>query len=288
MSSEREEAEHAAEHARRQALSPEERRQEDIGSDKRNLMRHLKPQFLSGFSGDAQLSHYPIFLLQKAPDSRNGATCRGISCTDRILPGDYRIAVSPGRNVYGSPDYYHVHCFEELLDLTSPHFVSRFEPAITKYIPDHGAQCILEECTRKWKSQIESANTEPHEWSIADGHWEQIRQSSRRARQEAYLEYQRMNLIDAAPEADDSPSMPGSDWNIADYIPSESDPAYDARTLLSRALTEWKNDLRLVFSEITELSDEERIEREALGNSIRQIKSYGVVRMPNLMPLYWD
>jgi hypothetical protein len=198
MASERD----TAEHARRQALSLEERQQEDIERDKRDLKRHLKPQFSSGFSGEARLSHYPIFQLQNAPDSRNGAACKGISCTDRILPGDYRIAVSPGRNAYGNPgkseslrttvhllilglsiDYYHVHCFEEILDLTSPHFVSRFESDITKYIPDHGAQCILEECTRKWKSQIESANTEPDEWSIADGLWEQNRHVSRRALQ---------------------------------------------------------------------------------------------------------
>lgn len=40
----------------------------------------------------------------------------------------------------------------------------------------------------------------------------------------------------------------------------------------------------MVFSEITELSDEDRIEREALGDSIRKIKDYAVVRVPNLMP----
>jgi hypothetical protein len=46
------------------------------------------------------------------------------------------------------------------------------------------------------------------------------------------------------------------------------------------------NRQRLAFSKITELGDEERIEREALGGSIRKIKNYGVVRMPNLMPFY--
>ncbi|GFG15670.1 hypothetical protein IFM5058_07569 [Aspergillus udagawae] len=236
MANERE----TAEHARRQALSPEERKQEDIERDKRDLKRHLKPQFSSGFSGEARLSHYPIFQLQNAPDSRNGAACKGISCIHRILPGDYRIAVSPGRNAYGNPDYYHVHCFEELLDQTSPHFVSRFESDITKYIPDHGAQCILEECIRKWKSRIENTNTEPDEWSIADGLWEQNRHFSRRALQR---DHDLFDLIDAAREADEPVSMPSSDWNITDYIPSESDPAYDGRNLLSRALTHWEHDL---------------------------------------------
>jgi hypothetical protein len=89
--------------ARRQALSPEERRQEDIESDKRSLKRHLTPQFASGLSGEARLSHYPIFKLQNAPDSRDGATCQLTSCSDRILPDDYRIAVTPGDNAYRNP-----------------------------------------------------------------------------------------------------------------------------------------------------------------------------------------
>jgi hypothetical protein len=43
-----------------------------------------------------EVDRYPIFLLQLAPQSHNGATCRLSLCTDRILPGQYRIAVSPG------------------------------------------------------------------------------------------------------------------------------------------------------------------------------------------------
>jgi hypothetical protein len=93
----------SAETARRQAFSPEERRQKDIESASRHLIGPLKPQFSSGISGEIRLSHYPIFLLQKAPDSANGAKCRLLPCTDRIMPGDYRIALNPGHNVYGNP-----------------------------------------------------------------------------------------------------------------------------------------------------------------------------------------
>jgi len=43
-----------------------------------------------------------------------------------------------------STDYYHVECFEELLDFSSPHYVARFEPDRRKHIPDQAAQCILD------------------------------------------------------------------------------------------------------------------------------------------------
>jgi hypothetical protein len=53
-------------------------------------------------------------------------------------------------------DYYHVGCFEELLDLSSPHYVARFVPD-RKHIPDHGANCILEEYISRWKLRIQPA-----------------------------------------------------------------------------------------------------------------------------------
>jgi hypothetical protein len=86
----------AAEEARRQALSPEARRQEDIERSAETLRDHIKPQLTLDSSGLARLYHYPLFLLQTAPDSRNGANCRLHHCNDRIAPGQYRIALSPG------------------------------------------------------------------------------------------------------------------------------------------------------------------------------------------------
>jgi hypothetical protein len=87
---------HVAEEARRQALSPEARRQEEIERSAEIFRNHIKPQLILDRFGSARLRHYPLFLLQTAPDSRNGATCRLHDCTDRIAPGQYRIALSPG------------------------------------------------------------------------------------------------------------------------------------------------------------------------------------------------
>ena len=87
---------HVAEEARRQALSPEARRQEDIERSAKIFRDHIKPQLTLDSSDLPRLYRYPLFLLQMAPDSRNGANCRLDHCTDRIAPGQYRIAVSPG------------------------------------------------------------------------------------------------------------------------------------------------------------------------------------------------
>jgi hypothetical protein len=85
-----------AEQARREALSPEERDREDTECQAGLLRSHIEPQLEVCFDGVAHLDYYPIFQFQKAPHSHNGATCRFIHCTNRIVPGQYRIALSPG------------------------------------------------------------------------------------------------------------------------------------------------------------------------------------------------
>jgi hypothetical protein len=132
----------------------------------------MKPSLRVYLSGSAHLKRYPIFQLQNAPPSPYGSTCR-FYCGSRIRPGQYRIALSPGINdptgsgktpssmstdhaTYTnlSTEFYHVTCFEELLDLTSPHYVSRFEADRSKHVPDHGAQVILEEYISRSKLRI--------------------------------------------------------------------------------------------------------------------------------------
>jgi hypothetical protein len=144
-----------------------------------------------------ELDHYPRFILQLAPHSNNGSTCRFSHCTARINPGQYRIALTPGRsdprgpgetispaikscirfrcvvlhvgfflfvvtpqltNVANSTiDYYHVRCFENLVHMSSPHYAARFDADQEKYTPDRGAQCILEEYIARWKLRLTKA-----------------------------------------------------------------------------------------------------------------------------------
>ena len=93
----------AAEDARRQALSPEARRKEVIEDAAKIFRDHIKPQLTLDYSGNVRIGHYPLFLLQLAPDSRNGAGCGLRHCAHRIKPGQYRIAVLPGSGYWRGP-----------------------------------------------------------------------------------------------------------------------------------------------------------------------------------------
>jgi hypothetical protein len=86
----------------------------------------------------------------------------GRSCACRPCPriASFACAISTSYADL-STDYYHVGCFEELLDLSSPHYLARLEPDRRKYIPDRGAQCILEEYISRWKLRIQQ--TRKHE-----------------------------------------------------------------------------------------------------------------------------
>jgi len=63
----------------------------------------MEPRLALDYSGLLHLDHYPLFVLQTAPESRNGAGCKLPQCTARIVPGQYRIALSPGENHWAGP-----------------------------------------------------------------------------------------------------------------------------------------------------------------------------------------
>jgi hypothetical protein len=181
-----------AEQARRAALSPEARKKEDFKNSRRYLKDHITPRLLVNNGLPVDLYYYPRFILQLAPDSRNGATCRLDHCTHRIKPGDYRIALTPGMSDPRGPgetiypilppspdsavtnfvnpavDYYHVRCFEYLLHMSSPHYAARFDADMKKHTPDRGARSILEEYISRWRLRLAPAqNQENPSSSIA-------------------------------------------------------------------------------------------------------------------------
>ncbi|KAL4869218.1 hypothetical protein BDV12DRAFT_85176 [Aspergillus spectabilis] len=139
----------AAEQERRQALSAAERREEDIQAAARYFQSYVNTEL-----GPCSKRLYPAFLLQVAPNSANGAQCQLIHCKKRILPGDYRIAVEPGKSHWsGSPDLYHLICFEQLLDLSSSTYATRFEPE-TRHFPGPMEAYILKEYVRRWVARV--------------------------------------------------------------------------------------------------------------------------------------
>lgn len=91
-----------------------------------------------------------LFFVEIAPpSSQRGAACQFVTCDKKIEEGDYRIAVHPGmHNVYQSPgktriqnsfeillseltiftDFYHVRCFEKLVDFSQAAYLDRITP----------------------------------------------------------------------------------------------------------------------------------------------------------------
>lgn len=177
------------EHLRQAALALEASRQEDIIVSARHLRKHINPGFTVFRDGSSRLTQYPIFRLQRTPLSNKGARCRLLGCLDRIQAGQYRIALTPGiwrthgqgnldsrhdatlsassvfllcsTTGFGQArfatstdfftDFYHVKCFEELLDLSSPHYAARFESEMLRYRLDLSAECILKEYISRWE-----------------------------------------------------------------------------------------------------------------------------------------
>lgn len=73
-------------------------RQNSIDSQSSSLKTFLQPRYASNMSGtDLYLEHYPMFFIQIAPWSPNGAKCQFVGCeAGNIRPGEYRIALKPG------------------------------------------------------------------------------------------------------------------------------------------------------------------------------------------------
>ncbi|TKA61499.1 hypothetical protein B0A49_10979 [Cryomyces minteri] len=122
------------------ALSPEERRQNKIDAQAAPIMAHLRSTIPA-----------PGIAVQLAPWSPRGSKCKFWQCSrGQILPHEYRIAMKPGTEHWsGSPDFFHVECFEDLIDLSSLEVLGRIYPECQttldgSYLLDEGAkQAVL-------------------------------------------------------------------------------------------------------------------------------------------------
>ncbi len=136
----------------------------------------------------------------------------GRSCACRPCPriASFACAVS---TTYAdlSTDYYHVGCFEELLDLSSPHYLARLEPDRRKYIPDHGAQCILEEYISRWKLRIQQTRKHEEDPQSYSG-------AVPVASNESPIETPSISVTAVQPSSASNESIKPDVWTIADAL----------------------------------------------------------------------
>lgn len=70
-----------------------------IKDETKHLRRHLGLGESSEMPPGSPPACAPIFFIERAPNSRNGAKCQLPCCPRRIKPDEYRIALNPGMNV---------------------------------------------------------------------------------------------------------------------------------------------------------------------------------------------
>ena len=81
------------------SASSAEALEEIIKDVTKRLRRHLGLGESPGMPPGSPPDCAPIFFIERAPSSRNGASCQLPRCSDRIRPGEYRVALNPGMNI---------------------------------------------------------------------------------------------------------------------------------------------------------------------------------------------
>lgn len=69
-----------------------------ITDETKRLRRHLGLAESPGMPPRTPPACTPLFFVERAPSSRTGAKCQLPCCSDRIRPGQYRVALNPGMN----------------------------------------------------------------------------------------------------------------------------------------------------------------------------------------------
>lgn len=80
-----------------QGSVPVETVHDSIGEETKRLRRHLGLGDFPGLpSSTTPPACTPLFFIERAPSSRNGAMCKLPTCSDRIKQGMYRVVLNPG------------------------------------------------------------------------------------------------------------------------------------------------------------------------------------------------
>lgn len=121
----------AAEHAKKQAefdaLPAESKRERNIQTQRELVQRHLStPEQLYHPVLRVPYMQSPFLVLQLAPWSPRGSTCRFWECGhgESINPGEYRFALRPGSISYGfgrASDGEHFDCESTTVKFCSSH-----------------------------------------------------------------------------------------------------------------------------------------------------------------------
>ncbi|XTI85849.1 hypothetical protein V2W45_1377750 [Cenococcum geophilum] len=228
----------------------------------------------------------------------------------QIKEGSYRIAVHPGMNhVYQNPDFYHVQCFEDLVDFSQAAYLDRIQPVTRRtasmrglkgtsvadgnYLVDGGAERLVLEWKTSMGKLIDRRDGVPIEPMDPDFN-DLLRKSGSASYQPKIIdgmsrhEFFNISMSLAPIESDGVEDQ--EEWNLFEhYLPMTFDDleGLNDRHSLSDMLSLWKADKFLACAHEDKLNHRGKEEKEKLGEkAIRAIQRLSSIPMPDFQSAF--
>ncbi|KAL2864808.1 uncharacterized protein BJX67DRAFT_373627 [Aspergillus lucknowensis] len=240
----------------------------------------------------------PLFFIERAPGSREGAKCKLPTCAENIMPGELRLAMNPalggGSWNRSSASLYHIRCFEKLADFTQADFLDRIQPLTRRTWTHRGLNVGIERLVLEWKVTIgrwidkrDGVPDEPEDEKRVHADFVAL------LRKAGSSEYKQRTIptglpLDEyhylagplAPFESDGPDDK-EEWNLFDTYLDSTVNALDNLHGLSTMLQHWSDDVELIHKEEVELDEQEGAAKARLSKkAIRALKRLSIIPMP--------
>ncbi|KAK2734313.1 hypothetical protein FQN57_001718 [Myotisia sp. PD_48] len=249
----------------------------------------------------------PLFFIEIAPDSRNGSKCKLPKCDEPILPGDIRLALNPAMSSNSwhesSADFYHIRCFEKIVDFSQAGISALVQPLTRNswkvrglkagtildgnyLVPGGLERLVLEwKATRgEWIDKRDGVYDE--EGNRLDPDFEALLRNAgssayqKQTKPEGMPQSEYYNLLfKLAPYESNGPGDT-EEWNLfATYLDSSAEALHNPHDL-STMLERWENDTMLAINKEEDLDEVERAAKSRLGGkAIRALQRLSVIPM---------
>ncbi|KAL3472604.1 hypothetical protein BJX99DRAFT_272841 [Aspergillus californicus] len=283
-----------------------------LHTQRRLLRQHLGLAPNPGSPARSPPQTQPLFFIEMAPDSNRGEQCKLPACGENVMSGELRLAMTPsmgyGSQSRSSADFYHIHCFEKLVDFNQADYLDRIQPVTRQtwklrglnatsvldgnyLVPGAVERLVLEwKVTRgRWIDKRDGAPVES-EQKGGFGALAPLFEILRNAGSSKYKEptertglpldeYYNLRCI-LAPYESDGPGDT-DEWNLFQVYLDSTMKALDNPHDLSSMLGRWYYDATLSCKEENELDEQGKAAKAKLGEkAVRALKRLLAVPMP--------
>ncbi|RYP73207.1 hypothetical protein DL769_004266 [Monosporascus sp. CRB-8-3] len=252
-----------------------------------------------------------LFFVELAPSSsQRGSGCRFVTCDKKIDEGNYRIAVYPGMySMYGSADFYHVGCFEKLVDFSKVEYFNHLQPVTRRtvalrglkgssicdgnYMLDGGAERLVLEWMASMErliAQRDGVHDEPLDPAFSDLLY-RAGSSSYRPKEVKGMTHSEYRLLSGplAPIESDGPED-DEEWDLfKEFMSMDFRGVEDLKEphSLSRTLSAWRTAKILASYDEDRLTEKGKETKKNLGEkAIRAIRRLSSIPMPDFQAAF--